>query len=395
MANQGKPQKSNVELEQQIKLLNGLLEEKQAFLQEAQDTLEAIRTGAVDSIVRSTPEGEQVFILKGSDQPYRNLIEEMNEGAILTSDDGTILYCNNGFALLVDTPLDKIMGTNISDWIPDSHVKFFKETVNSKNGRQIFDLAFQNKNQQLIPTQVSKSKISLDSFTASAFIITDLSKHMEEDVKKYTTNLEEEISQRKKAEQELKEAQVKLQEYTTNLEKLVEQRTKQLQERERLAAIGETAGMVGHDIRNPLQTIVSELFLANQAMKEVPEDRVKTDALESIANVQEQVDYINKIVSDLQDFAKPLKPELKEINLSEFVASFINTIKIPPNVTLKIRIQEDLKMKTDTVFLRRSITNLVNNAVQAMPNGGKLENNWPPERAACTCLCFRHWLGYS
>jgi signal transduction histidine kinase len=131
--------------------------------------------------------------------------------------------------------------------------------------------------------------------------------------------------------------------------------------------------MVGHDIRNPLQAIVSELFLASQAMEEVPEDRIKTDALESIANVQEQVEYINKIVSDLQDFAKPLKPELKEVDLREFIASFIGTIKIPPNVTPEIQIQENLKMKTDPVFIRRSITNLVNNAVQAMPNGGKLE----------------------
>jgi hypothetical protein len=54
--------------------------------------LDAIRTGAVDGIVRSTPEGEQVFVLKGSDQPYRNLIEEMNEGALLISSPGVMLY---------------------------------------------------------------------------------------------------------------------------------------------------------------------------------------------------------------------------------------------------------------------------------------------------------------
>ena len=58
------------------------------------------------------------------------------------------------------------------------------------------------------------------------------------------------------------QAEEKLEEYQKNLEKLVEERTKQLRDSERLAAIGETAGMVGHDIRNPLQAITSDIFLA-------------------------------------------------------------------------------------------------------------------------------------
>ena len=60
---------------------------------------------------------------------------------------------------------------------------------------------------------------------------------------------------------ERKRLQKELNEYTKNLESLVEQRTKELKDAERLAAIGATAGMVGHDIRNPLQAIVSDVFL--------------------------------------------------------------------------------------------------------------------------------------
>ena len=63
------------------------------------------------------------------------------------------------------------------------------------------------------------------------------------------------VSERKKAEE-------KLEEYRKNLEKLVEERTKQLKDSERLAAIGATAGMVGHDIRNPLQAITGDLILS-------------------------------------------------------------------------------------------------------------------------------------
>ena len=70
---------------------------------------------------------------------------------------------------------------------------------------------------------------------------------------------------------EQKNMQAKLQEYSKNLEQLVEQRTKQLQDKERLAAIGATAGMVGHDIRNPLQAIVSDVYLLKDELSSMPE----------------------------------------------------------------------------------------------------------------------------
>ena len=76
-----------------------------------------------------------------------------------------------------------------------------------------------------------------------------------------------------------------------------------------MAAIGQTAGMIGHDIRNPLQAIVSELYLAKEVMAQAPEGKDKQEALESMNFVEEQVNYINKIVSDLQDYARPLNPE--------------------------------------------------------------------------------------
>ena len=79
------------------------------------------------------------------------------------------------------------------------------------------------------------------------------------------------ITERKKAEEALEQAQVKLQEHATNLELLVEQRTKQLKDAERLAAIGATAGMVGHDIRNPLQAIVSDIYLLKDYFINMPD----------------------------------------------------------------------------------------------------------------------------
>jgi signal transduction histidine kinase len=131
--------------------------------------------------------------------------------------------------------------------------------------------------------------------------------------------------------------------------------------------------MVGHDIRNPLQAIVNELYFAKQAMTQVPENKNKQDTLEGISIIQGQVDYISKIVSDLQDFSRPLKPEITEVDLSDLITSVLLTINIPDKIDLKIDVKGFPKIKTDPTFIRRVLTNLTNNALQATPDGGKVE----------------------
>ncbi len=114
---------------------------------------------------------------------------------------------------------------------------------------------------------------------------------------------------------ELKQLQNRLQKYSEDLEKLVEERTKQLKNAERLAAIGATAGMVGHDIRNPLQAITGDLYLIKTELAELPDHQQKKNALESVDEIQTNIDYINKIVADLQDYARPLNPRTQETNI--------------------------------------------------------------------------------
>ena len=94
------------------------------------------------------------------------------------------------------------------------------------------------------------------------------------------------------------------------MEELADQRAEQLKEAERLAAIGATAGMVGHDIRNPLQAITGDVFLAKTDLIAIPESEEKRHP-ESLSEIEKNVDYINKIVADLQDFARPLKPNAR------------------------------------------------------------------------------------
>lgn len=178
--------------------------------------------------------------------------------------------------------------------------------------------------------------------------------------------IEQDITERKQTEK-------KLEQYAKNLEQLVEERTKQLKDAERLAAIGQTAGMIGHDIRNPLQAIAGELFLMKQDVDATPDSQCKRDVQESLVSIQEQVDYMNKIISDLQDFARPLKPELVEVDLCSAIPQLVATVNVPNDVQAIAAWDSGLpRIKLDLTFLKRILVNLATNAIQAMPNGGKL-----------------------
>jgi PAS domain S-box-containing protein len=170
-----------------------------------------------------------------------------------------------------------------------------------------------------------------------------------------------------------KQMEDKLDEYAKHLERLVDERTKQLQDKERLAAIGATAGMVGHDIRNPLQAITGDLYLAKTELAAVPDSEEKKNALESLQEIEKNIDYINKIVADLQDFARPLNPHREEADLKQIIEGLITKNGLPENVKVTVKVGADArKVVADSTFINRIMHNLVNNAVQAMPKGGKL-----------------------
>lgn len=165
----------------------------------------------------------------------------------------------------------------------------------------------------------------------------------------------------------------KLDLYAKNLEKLVDERTGQLAASERLAAIGATAGMVGHDIRNPLQAITSDIYLAKSELTTFPEGSEKENLKESLEGIEANVEYINKIVQDLQDYARPLNPTAKETDFEALCQEVLFKNGVPKYIDAACKVEDEAKMLIiDAALLKRLMSNLVSNAVQAMPNGGKL-----------------------
>ncbi len=153
---------------------------------------------------------------------------------------------------------------------------------------------------------------------------------------------------------------------------IVEDKTEE-EEAKRLMTIGQTAGMVGHDIRNPLQSIVSSMYLIKDDLDGLPSSDEKKDAQAELESILEQISYVNKIVSDLQDYARPLKPDVVNVNLKEVVTNALSTLNIPDHVEAKAYFGSSLtSVRLDPLLLKRVLLNLATNAVQAMPEGGKL-----------------------
>jgi nitrogen-specific signal transduction histidine kinase len=147
---------------------------------------------------------------------------------------------------------------------------------------------------------------------------------------------------------------------------------RQLQEKERFAAIGETAGMVGHDIRNPLQAMISDVYLMTSELNEMPECGTKEGIRESLESLETNIMYVNKIVGDLQDYTRPLQPHKVQVKVTDKVSNALKNVRIPQDIRLHVNAQQGLVIETDADYLRRALTNLINNAIQAMPTGGDL-----------------------
>jgi PAS domain S-box-containing protein len=99
---------------QQLLLEN---EELRTRLEEAEETLRAIRSGEVDALVVSGTQGDQVYTLQGADRSYRILMETMEEGAATLGKDGTILYCNRRLAAMLGSPLEKVIGSPMAKYL--------------------------------------------------------------------------------------------------------------------------------------------------------------------------------------------------------------------------------------------------------------------------------------
>ncbi|GAB1544919.1 hypothetical protein NUACC21_75950 [Scytonema sp. NUACC21] len=206
-------EKSREELEREVLELRERLEV-------AEETLRAITQGEVDALVVFGAQGEQIFTLQSADYPYRRFVEDMQEGAATINSDGIILYCNNRLASWLKHSLEKIIGSELKQYvIHRDWSKFqtlFQQAQKAQTGVGKGELSLIATDGTEIPVQVSINSLTMSDVKISGLIVTDLSepKQNERIIATQTaqliqtnTQLQQELQERQKVEEALQASQ--------------------------------------------------------------------------------------------------------------------------------------------------------------------------------------------
>ncbi len=145
-------------------------------LQEAEETIRAIRSGEVDAIVVAGPGGEKVFTLEGADHTYRVFVEKMNEGAAVLSSDHTVLHCNGCFARLLRSRLQSVIGASIEGLVcVDDRAKLDALLRRAKQKNCRGEIRLLPKKGDPLPVHLSLNPLRLAGTLVFCLIASDLS----------------------------------------------------------------------------------------------------------------------------------------------------------------------------------------------------------------------------
>jgi diguanylate cyclase (GGDEF)-like protein/PAS domain S-box-containing protein len=153
------------------------LEQTRARLAEAEQTLQAIGSGAVDGLVVAGPDGTSiVYTLAGAQEPYRLLIEQMSEGAMTLTREGNVLYANQAMANLLKTPLEQLIGA-----------QFHSFCMASATFSDLFDSAWRQTARgeisarclggETVPLRLALSRMDMESLELLCVVVSDLTEH--------------------------------------------------------------------------------------------------------------------------------------------------------------------------------------------------------------------------
>ncbi|KAA6432750.1 PAS domain-containing protein [Dyadobacter flavalbus] len=246
-------------------------------LEEATDTINAIRSGQVDALVVKDPDGEhQLFTLKTADQSYRVFIEKMNEGAVTLNRDGIILYCNSMFASMIHMPLSKVVGMYFESFIHSDFKDIYKDLFEKGWLEDNKSELCLDRGGDQVPCQLSVTTLQLDEGPSLSIIVTDL-------------------SFQKEIQQLLKQNNQRLEEINSELETSNHD-------------LQQFASVASHDLQEPLRKIlIFSTMLRNRHMDELSGD---------------SLNYLDKIISSSQRMRTMINDILSYSRLSTNVSYF-------------------------------------------------------------------------
>ncbi len=323
-------------------------------------------------------------VLKQSEAKYRTLVEEINDGFIATDDKGIVTFVNQAMAQILGFSYpDELIGHPFMEFVVpearNNQVQAFSDSLKAKAPPQRVECPIIRKDGSRGFTELRPSLVvEDDKVVGTRAVIRDITerKHMEQEIKNKNQQLDaqnEELraanEQLRAAEEELRNANEELQAANEELRETQEQ----LVRSEKLAAIGQLAGGVGHELRNPLGAIKNATYYIRRKLSKFESLQKEPRIMEFLDIMDEEIATSNKIINDLLNFARTGKPAVSLASIETVIDSALSRLAIPENIAVTKKLDADLpEIEIDTTQIRQVLLNLIANAVQAMPEGGKL-----------------------
>ncbi len=276
---------------------------------------------------------ERTKELKESEAKYRDLIENVDDIVYTLDVNGIITSGNSAIKKVLEYSVDELKGRNFAEIIPK---KYLKQTL--RDFKTLLEKGTITTETVLLDKQGREHWVEYNSTTI-----------VKDGKVVGTRGIIRDQTERKKMEEKLLKS-------------------------ERLAAIGELATMVGHDLRNPLQSIENATYyLNNELLRLSPSTPIPQKAIGMIQVLRDSVDYADKIIRDLQDFSATKKPMLKKTDINATVKETLSQVEAPENVGLITELGHLPRVEADKNQIKRAFLNLAVNGIQAMDNGGRLK----------------------
>ena len=313
--------------------------------------------------------------LEASEERYRTLCEDARFVMLRVNRKGTVTYVNR---VVEEFGLEKkdVIGKSLLKFIPKrNRPRLFKEHISVIRGKNAEgETEIITPKGKLIMEYASNPVRQDGKIVGCETLLRDITekKEMERQFEEYSAQLEAKVEERTA---ELNDANAQIRKYAGQLEVRVEERTRELVDAqrkllksERLAAIGELAGMVGHDLRNPLTGITGAAYY----LKTKYDSKIDEKGKEMLEIIEKNVEYSNKIISDLLDYSREIRLELAETAPKSLLKEAYSGLEIPQNIRVQDETEDKPRMRADVSKMKRVFINIIKNAFDAMPNGGVL-----------------------
>ena len=154
--------------------------------------------------------------------------------------------------------------------------------------------------------------------------------------------------------------------YNENLQTEVESKTKQVIKAERLAAMGELASRLAHDMRNPLSIIKG----VHEIMK-VKNPNPDKNTQEQYLRIDRAISRMSHQLDDVLDFVRIRPLQFSIVSINEILDSVTNSIKLPEKISIEKTV-DDVSLLCDSRGIEIVFINLITNAIQAIGEKGKI-----------------------